>query len=372
MSIESTKAMTVVFRVDASVQMGTGHVMRCLTLASALHEQGYRCYFICRNHIGNLIDKIQQSGFLVYIIESCSYDNADYSLLTSEQKPLFHANWLGTTQKQDAKECLTILEKLQPDWLVVDHYALDQNWQQALKSHYKKLMVIDDLGDRGHVADLLLDQNYGATVKKYDGLIPKSCKVLLGTNFALLRAEFALWRDYSLARRKGATSINSILVTLGGADPDNYTGKILQQLASIEISPQVKIVVVMGATAPHLQLVQRQAANMSVKTTVKVNVINMAELMSNADLAIGAAGATTWERCCLGLPTIQLVIAENQRQIAEALATDTAIKLLKDTSELTFLMSTVDQWILPIATRAQSIVDGLGSKRVVSHIIRIT
>ena len=108
MSIESNKAMTVIFRVDASIQMGTGHVMRCLTLAGALNEQGYKCYFICRNHIGNLIDKIEQSGFLVYVIESYRCDHAEYGPLIDEQKPLFHANWLGTTQQQDAKECYVL------------------------------------------------------------------------------------------------------------------------------------------------------------------------------------------------------------------------------------------------------------------------
>lgn len=362
--------MKIVFRCDASLQMGTGHVMRCLTLAGALAEQGAECHFICRDHIGNLIEKIQQSGFQVYKISSSKNDDLKSNVLPSAQNQLFHSGWLGSTQQQDAQDCLPILERLQPDWLVVDHYALDKTWQQALKSYFKKLMVIDDLGDREHLADLLLDQNYGSTVEKYKGLVPESCKVLAGTNFALLRPEFALWREYSLNRRKNNASISNILVTLGGADPDNYTVKILQQLAGVELHPQVEIIVVMGSTAPHLKSVQHQAADMPVKTTVKANVTNMAELMSNADLAIGAAGATTWERCCLGLPTIQLVIAENQRQIAEDLASDNIIKLLKNIHDLNCLMANVEKWILSTVVHAQSVADGLGAERVSKYLMK--
>ena len=368
--------MKIVFRVDASVQMGTGHVMRCLTLANELVEQGMECHFICRQHMGNLINKIEQSGFSVYIIGSDNYEDSTKDLSANEQVEngnkhlLFHADWLGATQQQDAKDCSEILDKLQPYWLIVDHYALDKTWQQLLKPYYKKLMVVDDLGDRKHLADLLLDQNYASNIKKYKDVVPDSCKILVGPDFALLRPEFALWRDYSLIRRKDINSVNTILITLGGVDPDNYTGIILQQLASIEISLDIEITVVMGATSPHLQSVQQQAASMPIKTRVKVDVSNMAELMSDADLAIGAAGATTWERCCLGLPTIQLVTAENQRQIAEDLAADHVIKLLKDTSELTFLMTTIKQWLLPVMFHAQSITDGLGAKRVVSYIIK--
>ena len=358
--------MRVIFRCDASIQIGTGHVMRCLTLADALIAKSTECYFVCREHEGHLLEVIKQRGHQAYSLPF----EGDMENSSKGGIKLLHANWLGATQQEDAQQCIDIIKLIEPDWLIVDHYAIDIVWEKTLRSYCKKLMVIDDLGDREHLADLLLDQNYGSTVEKYKKLVPKDCKILAGTTFALLRPEFSLWRDYSLERRKHNFAINNILITLGGVDPDNYTGRILQQLASVEMNPRVEIIVVMGSTAPHLKSVQHQAADMLVKTTVKVNVSNMAELMSNADLAIGAAGATTWERCCLGLPTIQLVIAENQRQIAEDLSADNAIKLLKDISELSYLMATVEQWLLLIATRAQSIADGLGSERVVNHIIK--
>ena len=215
--------MNIVFRCDASLQIGTGHVMRCLTLAEMLKNQGNECYFICRNHTGNLIDKIQQSGFQAYVIGINENNHIKEKALFNEDNTLFHADWLGATQQQDAQDCLAILGQLQVDWLIVDHYALDKTWQQLLKPYYKKLMVIDDLGDREHLADLLLDQNYGSTFEKYQDLVPENCEVLAGCKVALLRPEFAMWRDFSLKRRKDEMEVKHIIITLGGVDPDNYT-----------------------------------------------------------------------------------------------------------------------------------------------------
>lgn len=372
------EVMKIVFRVDASIKMGTGHVMRNLTLANELRERGCECSFICRAHEGHLTKQIERAHFEVHVLSHNSMSTViddndapknDSSTALDEEDRLFHAEWLEVTQQQDAHDCLPLLKKLQPDWLVVDHYALDKNWQQVLTPYCLNLMVIDDLGDREHMADLLLDQNYGSTIDKYKGLVPKHCKMLTGTRFALLRPEFALWREDSLKRRSNHVSVNHILITLGGVDPDNYTEQILHEMSCIQLPQQIEITVVMGATAPFLERVKGKAASMAVKTTVKINASNMAELMSTADLAIGAAGATTWERCCLGLPTIQIVTAENQRQIAEDLARDNAIKLLRDISELNDLIVKVETWISSIALRTQLITDGLGVKRVVSHML---
>lgn len=358
--------------------MGTGHVMRSLTLANELRARGRACYFICRDHEGHLIEKIENFCFKVYVLSNDSTldfvsDNNeskdDTSAEFDAEHLLFHADWLGTTQMQDAQDCIPILANLKPDWLIVDHYALDHHWQSLVAPYHDKLMVIDDLGDRVHIADLLLDQNYGATTNKYEGLVPNSCKVLAGTDFSLLRPEFALWREDSLKRRNSNISVNHILITLGGVDPDNYTEQILHGLSCIQLSQQIEITVVMGETAPFLENIKSKAASMAVKTTVIINASNMAELMSNADLAIGAAGATTWERCCLGLPTIQLITAENQRKIAEDLASDSMIKLLRDISELNELIATIETWISLIGSRTQRITDGLGARRVSNHML---
>ncbi|OOV88583.1 UDP-2,4-diacetamido-2,4,6-trideoxy-beta-L-altropyranose hydrolase [Oceanospirillum linum] len=351
--------MKVAFRTDASIQIGTGHVMRCLTLATELQQRGHTCSFICRDHPGHLAELIASKGFAVERLPPAAPDTE-----TSDLNWNAHASWLGASWQQDAEQTRSLLQDQPVDWLVVDHYALDARWEQALKLNYKKLMVIDDLGDREHLADLLLEQNYGSTAEKYQGLVPDNCKILAGTQYALLRPEFAQWREYSLKRRKNISEINSILITMGGVDPDNYTGKILEQLAKTELNPKNKITVVMGATAPHLATVKQQAAAMPVTTQVKANVSNMAELMSNADLAIGAAGATTWERCCLGLPTIQLVIAENQRQIANALAKENMIILLEKLEVLPSLVVEAKSRIDELSQLSASSCDGKGSLRI--------
>lgn len=377
--------MRFVIRTDASLKIGTGHVMRCLTLAKALAKKGAAVSFICREHEGNLVDKIQTEGFEVYTLITKNNGHSEQSEESLKSQPtytdeesttqkLVHAEWLGVSQNQDAIDCQPILEQIKPDWLIVDHYAIDQAWQNALKPYYQKLMVIDDLGDRNHLCDLLLDQNYGSTEAKYQRRIPAHCKVLAGAHYALLRPGFAQWRETSLKRREKEqnikTSIKTILITLGGVDPDNHTGQILSELSKTQLNKDIEIMVVMGATAPHLLSVKNQAQAMPIETSVKTNVTNMAELMTNADLAIGAAGATTWERCCLGLPSIQLVIAENQRQIAQALAKDHIIKLIDQVEQLPGLVETAHQWINGMSQQTAKVCDGLGAQRVVSKIMQ--
>ena len=173
--------MKIAIRVDSSLQIGSGHVMRCLTLADILKNDA-GILFLCRPHEGNLISLIRAKGFLVRVLENP----------TGISDPnLMHSEWLGATQKQDIDQCLNLLKEEYFDWMIVDHYALDIVWQSAMKKCYKKLLVIDDLGDRRHSCDVLLDQNYGSDHRKYYNLVPKKCLLLLGPEFALLREQFA-------------------------------------------------------------------------------------------------------------------------------------------------------------------------------------
>ena len=162
----------IIFRADASLQIGTGHVMRCLTLADALTAQGAKCEFICREHPGNLIAYIQSKGYNVHSLSMGKTADTDLS----------YSKWLGSTQAQDAEACAPHLNKLQLDWLVVDHYALETRWETELTPYYRKLMVIDDLADRKHVCNVLLDQNLGRTTHHYAHLVPTNCQMLLGSN----------------------------------------------------------------------------------------------------------------------------------------------------------------------------------------------
>ncbi len=348
--------MKVVIRADASLQMGTGHIMRCLTLAEALKKQGAEIEFICRAHEGNLIERIEQQGFKTYVFplsQNAVIDDGLYGL--------YGLKWLGSSQEEDAALCLPILEKIKPDWLIVDHYSLDQTWQSVLAECFSKLMVIDDLANRKHQCDVLLDQTYGRKESDYAGLVPKRSQLLLGSEYALLRPEFAEWREYSL-RRRIKPSFKKLLITMGGVDADNVTGKLLEILKDSSLPQELEIDVVMGATAPHLKSVQQQAELLAYKTNVMVNVSNMAEIMANADLAIGAAGATTWERCCLGLPTIQIVIAKNQRLIAELIDNVGAALCLgiEQLNQICDYISKMENKSEQLTTNSSEIVDGTG------------
>ena len=318
--------MKVTFRVDASLQIGTGHVMRCLTLADALAAQGAECLFICREHQGNLIEQIRSKGYRAYglpVLDSVCANLLAINTASDEKSPV-HSHWLGATQVEDAAACTAILAKVNPDWLIVDHYALDDRWELALKPHCHKLMVIDDLADRSHLCDLLLDQTFGRDSEDYRAWVPATCRLLCGSQYALLRPAFVALRDYSLQRRANP-QVRQLLITMGGVDKDNATSQVLEGLRGCPLPAQCQITVVMGATAPWLAEVSRQAQSMPWATTVMVGVSDMAQLMADSDLAIGAAGATSWELCCLGVPSLLICTADNQRTAIAALASASAI-----------------------------------------------
>ena len=175
--------MKIVFRVDASLQIGTGHVIRCLVLAHALQEKGAEIDFICRRHEGNLINKIRAEGFNVFELASQFESKVD--------DKLSHSQWLGVTQQQDAKDCINAFQSKKIDWLIVDHYSIDKDWQQVLKPFYEKLMVIDDLADREHECDLLLDQNlFDDMPARYHNKKPGQCQSFFGPQYALLQKEY--------------------------------------------------------------------------------------------------------------------------------------------------------------------------------------
>jgi UDP-2,4-diacetamido-2,4,6-trideoxy-beta-L-altropyranose hydrolase len=305
--------MHIVFRADASLQIGTGHVMRCLTLAEALRDQDAQCSFICREHPGNLIDLIRQRGFLVHALR------CDQDWIVQESTPS-HIGWLGADWQTDAKESKIGAGEKAIDWLIVDHYALDSRWELAMRSHCRYILAIDDLADRTHDCDLLLDQNLGRKVQDYGGLLERNTTTLIGPEYALLRPEFVALRSQSLVRRQNKPQLHRLLVTMGGVDNENATGQVLAALQVCNLPADLRVTVVMGSHAPWLEQVKVQAAQMPWKTEVLVGVNHMAQLMYASDLAIGAAGSTSWERCCLGLATIQIALARNQVAIAHALS----------------------------------------------------
>lgn len=359
--------MNITFRTDASLQIGTGHVMRCLTLADAMQAAGAQCHFICREHPGNLIAQIRQRGFAVSVLPA-----ATKAHITDEQAVETHSNyaaWLGAEWATDAEQTKVGVGATAVDWLVVDHYALDARWEQTLRPLCRKLMVIDDLADRPHDCDLLLDQNLGRDVRDYSQLVPEDCTVLAGPHYALLRPEFAALRGDSL-RRRAAPQLKHLLLTMGGVDQADATGKVLEALQDCQLPADLRITVVMGQHAPWLERVQLLAKQMQQPTEVKINVNNMAQLMTDSDLAIGAAGSTSWERCCLGLPTLIVVLAENQRSGAAALEKSGSVKILDSVNaiphtlrSLLSLLVTSDA-LSQLSQKSYLVTDGQGTSRV--------
>jgi UDP-2,4-diacetamido-2,4,6-trideoxy-beta-L-altropyranose hydrolase len=300
--------------------------MRCLTLADALQQRGARVRFVSRHIPEFLRGRLAAKGY--------EYRQLDSSPNLEVADDVFHARWLGTTQLADAQDTIHALSDRTWDWLIVDHYALDARWETVLHRADRNIFVIDDLADRPHRCRLLLDQNLGRQPQEYESLVPADCQVLAGPAYALLRPEFAALRSYSLQRRQSQSTLRRLLITMGGVDQCNATGLALRSLNECTLPLGCRISVVMGQTAPWLQSVQELAAQMPWSTEVVVNVSDMAQRMANSDLAIGAAGSTSWERCCLGLPTVMVVLAENQQQGGQALDAANAAQLIGSLSEI--------------------------------------
>lgn len=290
----------VLIRVDASLEIGSGHIMRCLTLSRILREQGASVVFACRDLPGGMSDYLRVNGY-------------DVALLTGKEN--------------DAVKTAAALRNIFPDgadWVVVDHYGLDIAWERQLRPHTRRLMAIDDLADRRHDCDLLLDQNYYANCDaRYAGLVPDACVTFLGPKYVLLRDEFAAERQ-KLRQRDG--QIRRILIFFGGSDPGNLTYRILSYLQGF-LGPEIAIDVVVGSINPYKSTIEG-LCNRTLNARFHCQVSNMAELMNNADLAIGAGGATTWERCALCLPTLTFVLAENQLKTTQDLAAIGVVRYL--------------------------------------------
>lgn len=361
----------IAFRTDACHEIGHGHLMRCLTLANRFRELGDECHFICRFGPGaDFSERIVSSGHCCHKLPG--NHQSGYG---SHPNPPAHANWLALGWHEDATATTNILAELKADWLVVDHYALEAEWEKLVRSEVKNVAVIDDLADRCHSANVLLDQNFGRQPKDYQQFVSGDCTVLAGTRYALLRSEFSKLRSEAIHRRKTADT-DRILITVGGVDQQNAAGQILEALNQVELPNTANITVVLGENAPHSSALRSRAALMPRDTNVLTNVKKMGELMRDSDLCIGAAGGTTWERCALGLPTMLVVLADNQSPAAEALigaGVCLALPPVGSPEMPRALKKGIETLADPMryaefVSKSTEIVDGLGANRVVAHI----
>jgi UDP-2,4-diacetamido-2,4,6-trideoxy-beta-L-altropyranose hydrolase len=355
--------MIVALRADASLRIGSGHVMRCLNLADALLERGHSCLFLSRDLEGPCHDVVRSRGHELEVLEA-----SGEPYVPDESAPA-HAAWLECGWQEDARATREALDRSGASVLVVDHYALDRRWEEAVAVPGLRLAAIDDLADRPHAVSLLLDQNLGRTETDYDGLVPEDCLRLIGPDHALVGPQFARLREESLFRRKEAR-MEHIMVSMGGVDTDDATSAVLECLGETRPTMLREVSVIMGRHAPHLERVRAMAADISLPVEVAVDVTDMAERMTRADLAVGGAGVTAWERCALGLPSIAVVLAENQRGGAKALGEAGAALVAGDKSQVAAALKSLGEpgALGEMSRRAAAVVDALGLERTASAV----
>ncbi|HEY9688087.1 MAG TPA: UDP-2,4-diacetamido-2,4,6-trideoxy-beta-L-altropyranose hydrolase [Coleofasciculaceae cyanobacterium] len=327
--------MKIVFRADASRTIGTGHVMRCLALAKTLQSQGADIQFLCRRLEEDLIDWIREEhGFAV---ETCS---------ATESETLPHP----------------------VDWLIVDHYGLDARWELRMRPQAKKIAVIDDLANRPHDCDLLIDQNYHPDSHRYDPLTPPECQRFLGPAYALLREEFKQARQTAHPR---TGQIRRILISFGGSDPTHETEKVLNALQAV--SHPLEVTVILGILHPRADSLPSEFPQFEFLRGVS----NMAELLCRADLVIGAGGTSSWERCCVGAPTVVINVADNQVDLSHQLEKIGVIRNLGLSQHVQMgdIARVIDELIrnpeivCALSEKARRLVDGQGTERVADALL---
>lgn len=352
--------MRIAFRVDASLDIGTGHVFRCLSLARALSARGADILFVCRAHMGHQSNRITAAGFDVYLLPSHHEGSFDRSQN--------YQDWIGAPVMQDAKETIDALRAFSPDLLVVDHYGLDAEWEERVCRNGCAVLVVDDLANRSHACDYLLDQNFFADAgSRYESLVPPDCQLYLGPRYALLREEFAVARKASGHRPGKVIRVN---VFVGGSDRANLTGRIVDVLSAPEFSA-LQVDVVLGANQEHADVVEALASRRQ-NTTIHRDLPHLADLLQSADLAIGAGGTTNWERFCVGLPALVASNAKNQEHICRELHQAGLINYIGPSEQID--NGTIGQSLRSLiasperleeqSRRGRLLVDGRGATRV--------
>jgi UDP-2,4-diacetamido-2,4,6-trideoxy-beta-L-altropyranose hydrolase len=342
--------MKVLFRADSSLEIGSGHVQRCLALAAALSANGASCIFVARDLPGNVNSLVSA---------------ARHSVITLPPQ--------AADPETDAAETAHAIAGMdQVDLAIVDHYALDRRWEAAFKPFTRQCAVIDDLANRPHHCDALIDVTPGEyRIARYDALVPAETLLLLGPRYAILRPEF---RSIRAAMRPRSSALDRVLISFGAIDAGNHSE--LAWRAVRAVAKDADIDIVLGGNAPHLKQIA-ESVRSDTRTHLHVNTPAMAKLMAAADLAVGAGGTTTWERACLGLPTVVTAIADNQRDNVRALAeTGAALSVPVGDAYVARLMDAVSSLkadssrLASMSRAACALVDGKGADRLATILLR--
>ncbi|MEG3618550.1 UDP-2,4-diacetamido-2,4,6-trideoxy-beta-L-altropyranose hydrolase [Magnetovibrio sp. PR-2] len=343
MSTAPQNQYDAVIRCDASSTIGGGHVIRCLTLAAELKRSGRRVLFAVSPDTLDILPTLSTSGFDVVDV-----DNTPQALIDAANQGC--------------------------QLLVVDHYVWDETYHRQCRPWAETILVIDDMANRQLDADVVLDQTFGREVGEYNDLVPPHCRVLTGAGYALLRPEFAELKNQAYQHHKTCQAPRRIVVSMGMTDSHNFTKQVLQALSSVDEKLQLDVVLL--RQAPHFEDVLCVTKTLDHNVTLHADGVNMAQLLADCDLSIGASGVTALERCCLSLPSITIVMADNQERIAEAMQCAGATINLGWYSKV--MEHDIVQAFRDIALntaqyaqmvdKAVAVCDGTGTKRVVSVI----
>jgi UDP-2,4-diacetamido-2,4,6-trideoxy-beta-L-altropyranose hydrolase len=368
--IEASDRPTIAFRVDSSSTIGSGHLRRCLGLAGYLRDLGAVTVFVCRDHPGNLNSLVTDEGHMLIELPKpkTTLGTVDSN---AANRSFAYADWLGVLPSVDAEETVAAISDYKPHTIIVDHYAIDARWHGSMRDLSAQIVVIDDLANRHHDCDLLIDTAV-ADLGRYDRMIPAGARRMLGPRYALLRPDFSKLASGS---KKAARAIERVVVAFGGVDATNVTALALDAISKV-LPLTAAVDVVLGSGAPHLSKIRQQCESHQT-WSLHVDTQEMAAIMSKADLAIGAAGVISWERACLGLPSIVVSIAENQHLNAEGLAGSGCALVIPSKFaneahfEASLAMLSANAGIREsMSCAGRALVDGRGGLRVAAAILR--
>lgn len=352
--------MKIAVRVDGNAEIGVGHVFRCITLANKLAEYSIKCIFFVRNISKNLLE-ILDKEFEVILL-----DRLDHTFSTTDE----YSRWLGVNQRFDAEEFIACARPGNFKGVVVDHYGLGHHWERAVQDNFRFVLVLDDLANREHICNLLVDQSIGRKASCYSSLAPQICTLLVGPKYALLRDEFS--SDFSGCKKR-----YDILINFGGADKDNYTEHVLGKLAKSANMHKHSIKIIIGSDYPYTLGLERRIEELGLKFKLVENPNNVAREISECRIAIGAGGVSLLERSALGVPSIIYAVADNQKHICAEYERQGLGSVIRkgESDEHVRLASIVDATLNPqiLSNRSHlnsDFVDANGTDRVVARLLK--
>jgi UDP-2,4-diacetamido-2,4,6-trideoxy-beta-L-altropyranose hydrolase len=353
--------MNVAFRLDVSTFIGTGHLMRCLSLALSLQEMGVRCYFVMRQLGLDMTGRVRAAGFEVHELPA----PAGMRNFNS------HSDWACVDEIQDATETGSLLSSIQLSWVLVDHYSFGAKWHSKMRAMTSaQIAAIDDLGDRQMAIDVLIDHNYNSDhLTKYQGRCPPTSALLTGPTYALLSPDYANAPRYAYH-----TKVRSIGIFMGGADIHNHSSMVLDACEIVGFSGPIEVV--STSANPNLSSLRERIASQP-KWRLNEDLPSLATFFARHDLQIGAGGGSTWERCCIGVPTLALILAENQRMVLNPLEQLAILQIVRQVPPTRESVAQEAAQIIKnfelrrtLADNSRHLVDGRGAHRVAEFLVK--